>query len=573
MSKNQQTGSKATPSQAQPSRNNLPHNSAAKPFPKTFNESAFVTQQHQAANKTASPRVCATKTTFATVLMFAMGSAAQGQTAQPQGEALAPVQTHWRATAETLTLPGGEKMGLLGGNVLFDVAEHLRLGVASYGALSGQRGGFITLGVAGEAHRRLSDAWGARAGLFVGAGGGRGGNTLAGGGLMLRGDVGLTYGLGGFGALGFGVSHVRFPSGVINSTQPYLQYDYSFYSLLGPGWQGAAAPREQAGGSARRAAVPAHRSEFSLAARSLRIPASALRVDGLPQHPSMQLLGVEWLAQLDERWFLKLESEGAMGGQSNGYMQILAGGGYRWPLSASTAIKLQAAGGPAGGGGVDTGGGLLLDAGVALQHAFTPHLALEAGVGAMRAPSGNFQAQYVGVKLNYLFDLPSVTSRPVAPSELASLDAARLRVRLATQTYFQAAPQWRTFSVDQPVSNLGVQLDYFPSPSWYLTGQGLAAFAGDAGAYMTGQVGAGLHRPLGERWFVEAEALLGAAGGGGLAVGGGLVGQGNVALGYKLSKSMSVMGTLGRIQSFGGGFKANVAGLSLAYQFTGFTAP
>ena len=115
MSKNQQTGSKATPSQAKPSqakpsRNNLPHNSAAKPFPKTFNESAFVTQQHQAANKTASPRVCATKTTFAAVLMFVMGSAAQGQTAQPQGEALAPVQTHWRATAETLTLPGLEEV-------------------------------------------------------------------------------------------------------------------------------------------------------------------------------------------------------------------------------------------------------------------------------------------------------------------------------------------------------------------------------------------------------------------------------------------------------------------------------
>ena len=47
----------------------------------------------------------------------------------------------------------------------------------------------------------------------------------------------------------------------------------------------------------------------------------------------MQLLGVEWLSYLDQHWFLKLESEGAMGGQSNGYMQILAGGGYRLPLT------------------------------------------------------------------------------------------------------------------------------------------------------------------------------------------------------------------------------------------------
>ena len=495
-------------------------------------------------------------------------SAAQAQTPQAQAEPLVPVQTHWRATFDTLTLLGNEKMGFLGGNLLFDVAEDLRLGVGSYGALSGQRGGFITLGVAGEAHQQLSDSWEARAGLFLGAGGGRGGRTLAGGGLMMRGDLGLSYDLGSSGKLGFGVSHVRFPSGVINSTQPYVQYDYPFYSLLDSGWR-AATP----GGGPGRAAMATHGSEFSLAGRSLRIPASVLRVDGQPHHRSMQLLGVEWITHLDERWFLKLESEGAMGGQSNGYMQILAGAGYRWPLSAATAIKLHASGGPAGGGGVDTGGGLLLDAGVALQHRFAPRVALEAGVGAMRAPSGNFRAQYLAVKLNYLFDLPRASSKLVAATELASLNAARLRVRLATQTYFQAAPQWRAFSQDRSVGNLGVQLDYFPSSNWYLTGQGLAAFAGDAGAYMTGQVGVGAHQPLGERWFVEAEALLGAAGGGGLAVGGGLVGQGNVALGYRLSKTTSVLATLGRIQSSGGDFKANVAGLSLAYQFTGFTGP
>ena len=535
--------------------------------------SASVTPRRHPATVDAVLRSWAKQASCVVALAGAAISAAQSQTPQAQAEPLAPVLTHWRATFDTLTLPGDEKMGLLGGNLLFDVAGHLRLGVGSYGALSGQRGGFITLGVAGEAHRRLSDSWEARAGLFVGAGGGRGGRTLAGGGLMLRGDLGLSYDVGSLGKLGFGVSHVRFPSGVINSTQPYVQYDYPFYSLLGPDWRAAAPEREQAGGGPRKAAMPTHGSEFSLTGRSLRIPASVLRVDGQPHHRSMQLLGVEWLTHLDERWFLKLESEGTMGGQSNGYMQILAGGGYRWPVSAATAIKLHAAGGPAGGGGVDTGGGLLLDAGVALQHRFAPGMALEAGVGAMRATSGNFQAHYLAVKLNYLFDRPSASSKPVAATELASLNAARLRVRLATQTYFQAAPQWRAFSQDQSVGNLGVQLDYFPSSNWYLTGQGLAASAGDAGAYMTGQVGVGAHQPLSERWFVEAEALLGAAGGGGLAVGGGLVGQGNVALGYRLSKTMSVLATLGRIQSSGGDFKANVAGVSLAYQFTGFIGP
>ncbi|MGH8822842.1 MAG: hypothetical protein ACREWJ_16335, partial [Rhodoferax sp.] len=104
----------------------------------------------------------------------------------------------------------------------------------------------------------------------------------------------------------------------------------------------------------------------------------------------------------------------------------------------------------------------------------------------------------------------------------------------------------------------------------FLTGQGLAAYAGNAGAYMIGEMGAGTHWPVSERWFVEGEALLGAAGGGGLAVGGGLVGQINAGVGYHLSKSLSLMATAGRINAFRGNFKANVVGLALAYQFTGF---
>ncbi len=486
-------------------------------------------------------------------------------TVEPPAD-LKPTPTAWRLTSETLKLPGGEKMGMVGGDLLFDVSDKLRLGIGSYGAVRGELGGFITLGVAGEVQQRLSPSWLSHAGLFVGAGGGRGRGDLSGGGLMLRADAGLTYRSAGYGNFGFGVSHVRFPSGLIASTQPYLQYEYSFNSLLGRGWT-TTSPNS---GSAWMDAVQANPNEFAVVARSYKIPSSVVRDGGQPQHSSMQLLGVEWLSYLDERWFLKLESEGAMGGQNAGYMQILAGGGYRLPLSRSTAIKFHAAVGPAGGGGVDTGGGLLLDAGASLQQNVTKRTALELTVGEVRAPSRSFEARSVALKLIYQFGLPSVP--PTAPpwSALRDFDTENLRVRVANQTYFKAAPKWRNQFVDQSVSNLGVQLDYFVSPHWFVTGQGLAAYAGKAGAYMTGQVGVGTQWPVSERWFVEGEALLGAAGGGGLAVGSGLVGQANASVGYHLSKSLSLMATAGRINALKGDFKANLVGLTLAYQFTGF---
>jgi hypothetical protein len=308
-----------------------------------------------------------------------------------------------------------------------------------------------------------------------------------------------------------------------------------------------------------------------LVTRTYKIPSSVVRDDGLAQHSSMQLLGVEWLSYLDQHWFLKLESEGAMGGQSNGYMQILAGGGYRYALSDSMAVKLHAAAGPAGGGGVDTGGGLLLDAGISLSQKLSQRTALELSLGEVHAPSKSFNATSLGVKLNYQFGLPDVSEQALSWSALSGFDATKLRARVTNQTYFKAAPLWRNRSVDQSVSNLGVQVDYFVSPNWFLTGQGLAAYAGDAGAYMTGQVGVGLQQALSQRWFVEGEALLGAAGGGGLAVGGGLVGQGNAAIGYRLSNALSLLASAGRVAALKGDFRANVAGLALVYQFAGFT--
>jgi len=66
--------------------------------------------------------------------------------------------------------------------------------------------------------------------------------------------------------------------------------------------------------------------------------------------------------------------------------------------------------------------------------------------------------------------------------------------------------------------------------------------------------------------------LVGAAGGGGLVVGTGLVSQVNAGVGYRLSDSLSLMGTVGYMTAYDGDFKAKVLGLTMAYQFTGFTA-
>jgi hypothetical protein len=347
-----------------------------------------------------------------------------------------------------------------------------------------------------------------------------------------------------------------------------VQYEYPFHSLLGAGW--LSSPKKESG--IRLDPVQANEREFSLVGRHYQFPSSAKRSDGQAQNSSMQLLGVEWLSYLDDHWFLKAEAEGAMGGNNNGFMQILLGGGLRLPITRYTNLKLHAAAGPAGGGGADVGGGLLLDAGLGLQQKISRNLALELSAGAVKAPSHSFEAMSLAMKLNYQFGLPNVGADPVSWYGLGEFDTTPLRVRLSNQTYFKADERWRNGNVNQEVSNLGVQVDYFLSDNWFLTGQGLAAYAGDAGAYMAGELGLGGVWNATPNWFIEGEALFGAAGGGGLAVGSGMVAQANASVGYRINKALSVMATAGHIADLQGDFKAHLAGVSLAYQFSAFTS-
>jgi hypothetical protein len=139
------------------------------------------------------------------------------------------------------------------------------------------------------------------------------------------------------------------------------------------------------------------------------------------------------------------------------------------------------------------------------------------------------------------------------------------------QTYTKAAENWRT-RPDQNVGNLGVQVDYFVEPHFYLTGQGLGAHTGDAGAYMTGLLGAGVRQKTSKNSFVEIEGLFGAAGGGGLNTGSGMVYQGNLNFGYQLNKSLSLIGSYGQMKAANSDFHAHVYGLSLAYQLNALSA-
>src|SRR5213076_773213 len=110
-----------------------------------------------------------------------------------QERSLSAPTAHARIGFERIRLPGDEHVGLLGSSYLVDapVIPGLAIGPAVYGAVSGRRGGFFTIGGEAAWRRQLVGPFGVEVGLYAGGGGGAA--APVGGGLMLRPHVDLLW--------------------------------------------------------------------------------------------------------------------------------------------------------------------------------------------------------------------------------------------------------------------------------------------------------------------------------------------------------------------------------------------
>jgi hypothetical protein len=470
-----------------------------------------------------------------------------------------PEATEWTLglSAERWQLPADETMGVTGLHLRRAFGEHFQLGIDSFAAVQGQRGGFITLGVGGEYRQPLTSHVDLEAGISVSAGGGRGGHELSGGGLLLRENLGLGFPVGSW-RWRAGISRVDFPNGgTIAGTQAYAGVERRFRGLSDP-----LSARD--GGFRLLEESIWTPTDIGVYGRQYRVRAGSLTDDGRVQ-PNFGVVGAEWRGTLSGPWYYAIDAGGAARGQSNGYMEIMGGIGVNLPLSPAWGLDAGVSVGAGGGGAVNTGGGVLLAARLGAQWRFDGRDILAIGYERMKAPDGRLEADGITISMKRRFGPDQIVKVP-AHTDM-DLESHAVRLRVTEQQYHAASTAWST----RPIPNigvLGVQADYELSDLWYLTGQGLAAYRGESGAYMTGLIGAGMHRAITSHWQVEAEVLVGAAGGGGVAVASGAVGQVNAGLAYEWANDLGLHASVGRIRSLHGSFAANVIGLSFSYRTT-----
>jgi hypothetical protein len=113
------------------------------------------------------------------------------------------------------------------------------------------------------------------------------------------------------------------------------------------------------------------------------------------------------------------------------------------------------------------------------------------------------------------------------------------------------------------LQTMGLKLNRYVGDSVYLSGQAHSAFAGGAGAYSIGLIGAGIATPLAQTgWQFGAEALFGAAGGGGVVTGGGGIVQAFAWAGWRTGPEQQLRAGLGAVRSLRGDLATPMAELS-----------
>jgi hypothetical protein len=434
---------------------------------------------------------------------------------------------------------GSEGLGLAGATLLFDLGAGWGWGPGVVAAATGRRGGLYVGGMALQRRWRLGQATQLSAELF--AGGGGGGGAPVGGGLMLRPALTLWQHLGPLQA-GLSLSHVQFPGGALRSQQ--------FGLLLA--WDGRFVHTD-----ADRAGQPwSDAGRTGLGWDQVLLTAGRYR----PRNgaPGFSLMGARVL-QTQGAWQWGLEAAAATQGPAAGYMEVLGEAGAGWAVGARSAVSLRGGLGLAGGGAVPTGGGLLARVGVGamVEPARGWHLGAE--LGDVRALNGEFRARSAQLWLAMALS-PGPGQGQVLRHEWAAVWQRELRAQ-------------RKQGPAQALDTVGLRLNRWLDDHVYLTGQAHSAFAGGAGAYALGLAGLGVGTtPVAHGWRFGAEALAGAAGGGGVHTAGGAVLQGLAWATWAPGPHSQWRLGLGQVKSLRGELNSPVLELSWQRAF-GLNAP
>jgi len=458
--------------------------------------------------------------------------------------------------------PSGQRMAWLGASYLVALDDDWGVGPTVYGSARGNFGGIFAGGFTVQRRWRMTPNSHLATGLYLGAGGGVSSDSLRfGGGLMLRPEISLRSEFGAWYS-GLSLAYTRFPSGNVRGSSVAFvlgrsgRFDSFAASDVGlPGRSGA---RTGMGFD-----------EISLSAAVYSPRSSSRSRDGQTLARHIGKAGADLRQYIGPGAWWGIEASGAAKGGADGYMEILGSLGQDWALGAS-GLRLggQLSLGLGGGGNLDTGNGWLMRAGPSLRWQSPWGAGLRLDGGLLKAPSGHFSASYARLSLS----MPLESAVPADSYGDSWGRTATVRGQSVFASIQHLSKVRFKDGSQASMGQLGVRLVRELSPSIYGTAQAGTAAFGHAGAYAYGLFGAGLQsRPLNALGStrVGLEALLGAGGGGGVALGSGALMQTEAWLQWgEANENLRVRLGVGQWRGLRSGTASSpILSLSLGYAF------
>lgn len=456
-----------------------------------------------------------------------------------------------------LTMPGEEvNMGFSGLHLNLQLRNHWYGGLGIYGAVHGERGGFFTLGFNLAFQNYLSKKIFYDLGFHFGGGGGA--SAPDGGGAFILPHASLGFDLQGIKIMG-GYSYVNFfDHGKIESNQWNLALSVPISFLYTNFYRhGESLESEQSDFS--RWNHQAVELEYKLHLNNL------YNQRGNLSGKTIHLVGLEVLRHR-KNMSIFFKADGAYRGIKAGYMDILFGVGKKIDfLKERIRFTPKIGIGGGGGGGLNTFGGLFFYGSTELSLRVSPVLRLFGDVGILATPGFDFLSSNYGFGLAYnVFQngnyYPHSNRTFLQKSSFKGFEGA------LTQEYYHGAQ--RVTAVRDDMYQIGFQLNFYLKPWLFIGGQTSFANFGDAGAYAEGLAGAGLRMRtmFKDKLHTHFQVLGGAAGGGGISTGQGLIIKPSVGVNYHLNSSIRIKANGGYVNALGGDLNTWFVNIGLGYE-------
>ncbi len=459
-------------------------------------------------------------------------------------------------------IPNEANMGYTGIHYNLMLDKTFYTGVGIYGAVSGLRGGFFTLGVNAGIKKNISEKLYLDTGFHFGGGGGAG--APDGGGAFILPHFNLGYNFKSF-SINSGWSYVNFfDKGLIKSHQLNFgleiplnfeyadskssEIDLNINTFKNSGWN-----------------QNSNKTSMMLHFNNLKVTKAEATKEEVIQGKTIKLAGFEFANYFSKNWFAFLKVDGAYSGIRAGYMDVFLGGGYHLSFNKNSTNIIGKFGiGAGGGGGVNSDGGFMLYPDLSIEQRIYNDIFISLNKGYLLTPSSLFSTSSFGLGIKYYVDKNGTLSenKTYTSGKFKGID-----IILKQDLYFNAK---RMTNPTEDMHQISLQINLNLNKHLYVAGQTSFANFGNAGAYAEGLVGLGIKSNVffNESTTIFSQILSGAAGGGNISTGQGLIIKPSLGVNYQLNTTTSLTSALGYVKAKGGDLSSPFVNIGIKYSFS-----